>query len=174
MSFAASIRTSVSSPALGFRRLDRLGGTPLRGYVHGRRRRHALQLGCGAGGSYEDLQQRPERRLGYRQAAQFKLLDLFALMINAPNFPEGFRAGYQLRGFKTGNARFPLSDEERLRMSDIRSRIACVLAECGFSEAAHACVNTPPSGLATAPDEVRVKVEAIVREVMQSMEQAER
>jgi dihydrodipicolinate synthase/N-acetylneuraminate lyase len=33
---------------------------------------------------------------------QFELLDLFSLMVGAPNFPEGFRTGYQLRGFKAG------------------------------------------------------------------------
>jgi len=43
---------------------------------------------------------------------QFELLDLFSLMVGAPNFPEGFRTGYELRGFKAGNARFPLSPAE--------------------------------------------------------------
>jgi hypothetical protein len=76
--------------------------------------------------------------------AQFKLLDLFSLMVNAPNSPEGFRAGYQLRGFKTGNARFPLSPDERILMDDIRGRIACVLTECGFTEAASQC-KCPPT-----------------------------
>jgi 4-hydroxy-tetrahydrodipicolinate synthase len=98
---------------------------------------------------------------------QFKLLDLFSLMVNAPNFPEGFRAGYQLRGFETGNARFPLSKEERALMADVRSRIACVLAECGFADAAHACVNRQPENHAT--DSLRKQVQDIVREVMQSM-----
>ncbi|MFU8848919.1 MAG: dihydrodipicolinate synthase family protein [Opitutales bacterium] len=98
--------------------------------------------------------------------AQFKLLDLFSLMVNAPNFPEGFRAGYQLRGFDTGNARFPLSPDERTLMDDIRGRIACVLAECGFSEAAHACVHRAagPSG----SQDLREAVEAIVRKIIQS------
>lgn len=98
--------------------------------------------------------------------AQFKLLDLFSLMVNAPNFPEGFRAGYQLRGFDTGNARFPLSEDERKLMGDIRSRIACVLAECGFSEAAHACVNQKCQ--LQSDDRLRQTVEDIVRDVMQS------
>lgn len=53
-------------------------------------------------------------------------------------------------------------------MEDIRARIACVLAECGFSEAAHACVNAR-QGLAADPD-LRNEVEAIVRKVMQSLE----
>lgn len=99
--------------------------------------------------------------------AQFKLLDLFALMVNAPNFPEGFRAGYQLRGFETGNARFPLSKQEQVLMGDIRSRIACVLAECGFAEAAHACVRTATNKGESR--ELRNEVEDIVRKVMASM-----
>ena len=95
--------------------------------------------------------------------AQFKLLDLFRLMVNAPNFPEGFRAGYELRGFNIGNARFPLAPDERRLMDDIRGRIACVLTECGFSEAASQC-KCPTGG-----DLGRVDVEAIVRDVMRKL-----
>lgn len=93
---------------------------------------------------------------------QFKLLDLFSLMVNAPNFPEGFRAGYEMRGFLPGRARFPLSAGELDLMSDIRGRIACVLKECGFSEAANACANKT-----SLPDhDLRATVEAIVRSVV--------
>lgn len=97
--------------------------------------------------------------------AQFKLLDLFSLMVNAPNFPEGFRLGYQLRGFETGRARFPLSQEEIEQMKSLHGRIACVLAECGFPEAASACRpgNDAPASLS------RIDVEAIVRDVIRSM-----
>jgi dihydrodipicolinate synthase/N-acetylneuraminate lyase len=95
---------------------------------------------------------------------QFKLLDLFSLMINAPNFPEGFRLGYQLRGFNTGSARFPLSKEEQRIMGEIRSRIACLLAECGFTEAAHACGHAP-----TESPQFRNQVEEIVRSVMKKL-----
>jgi dihydrodipicolinate synthase/N-acetylneuraminate lyase len=70
---------------------------------------------------------------------QFKLLDLFSLMIHSPNFQQGFRAGYELRGFKPGAARFPLSPRELEIGEETRERIACVLTECGFAEAAHAC-----------------------------------
>ncbi|MGJ8653789.1 MAG: dihydrodipicolinate synthase family protein [Opitutaceae bacterium] len=95
--------------------------------------------------------------------AQYKLLDLFSLMVNAPNFPEGFRAGYQLRGFNTGKARFPLSPDEYKLMDDIRGRMACVLTECGFSEAASKCQNVAVGDLG------RVDVEAIVRDVMRKI-----
>ncbi len=93
---------------------------------------------------------------------QFKLLDLFALMVNAPNFPEGFRTGYELRGFRPGRARFPLSPSEMESMAQMRSRLACVLAECGFSEAASACV--PPG---TGVDSTTV--DSIVHQVMREL-----
>jgi 2-dehydro-3-deoxy-D-pentonate aldolase len=95
---------------------------------------------------------------------QFKLLDLFSLMVNAPNFPEGFRAGYELRGFVPGRARFPLSAGEMDLLADIRARIACVLSECGFSEAASACENR----VALPDQDLRATVEAIVRSVVTS------
>lgn len=93
---------------------------------------------------------------------QFKLLDLFSLMVNAPNFPEGFRAGYELRGFVPGRARFPLSAKELDLMADTRARIACVLAECGFPEAANSC----RKGEQVSDDTLRTTVEEIVRRVV--------
>jgi dihydrodipicolinate synthase/N-acetylneuraminate lyase len=96
--------------------------------------------------------------------AQYKLLDLFSLMVNAPNFPEGFRAGYELRGFTPGRARFPLSAAELALMDDIRARIACVLTDCGFSEAAHAC----RTKTAVPDTDLRATVEAIVRNVIRA------
>lgn len=93
---------------------------------------------------------------------QFKLLDLFSLMVNAPNFPEGFRAGYEVRGFTPGRARFPLAAGEIELMADIRARIACVLTECGYPEAAKFCSSEPPARTAVS----RVNVEAIVRDVI--------
>ena len=93
---------------------------------------------------------------------QFKLLDLFSLMVNAPNFPEGFRAGYEVRGFTPGRARFPLAAAELELMADIRARIACVLTECGYPEAAKFCNSTPPAQSSVS----RVNVEAIVRDVI--------
>jgi len=93
---------------------------------------------------------------------QFKILDLFSLMANAPNFPEGFRAGYEMRGFIPGRARFPLSPGEIEKMDGIRARIACVLAECGFAEAAAACRTTLDS-----PS--RDDIENIVRNILRNL-----
>ena len=70
---------------------------------------------------------------------QFKLLDLINAMLFGTNFPEGFRAGMSLRGFNLGTTRQLLSPREQSDLEDIRSKIACILADCGFSEAAWAC-----------------------------------
>ena len=95
---------------------------------------------------------------------QFKLIDLFALMVGAPNFPEGFRAGYELRGFKVGHARFPLSAGEQATIEEIRGRLACLLADAGFAEAASACRRCAPGAGKSTPD--AAEVERIVRDVL--------
>ena len=93
---------------------------------------------------------------------QFQVLDLFALMVGGPSFLDGFRAGYELRGFRAGQARFPLSSGEQAAVAAMRAKLACVLADCGFGEAARECRDGRcESRPAAAPD-----VDAIVREVM--------
>ncbi|MSU35935.1 MAG: dihydrodipicolinate synthase family protein [Pedosphaera sp.] len=66
---------------------------------------------------------------------QFKLLDLINAMLYGINFPEGFRAGMSLRGFNLGTSRQLLSPRERDDYQEIRSRIACILKDCGFLDA---------------------------------------
>jgi 4-hydroxy-tetrahydrodipicolinate synthase len=70
---------------------------------------------------------------------QLKLLDLINAMLYGANFPEGFRAGMSLRGFNLGATRQLLSPREQSDLEDIRAKIACILADCGFAEAASAC-----------------------------------
>lgn len=41
---------------------------------------------------------------------QFRVFRLFDVMLSAGDFPGGFRAGVELRGFTVGNARQPLRD----------------------------------------------------------------
>lgn len=70
---------------------------------------------------------------------QFKLLELINTMLYAGNFPEGFRAGCSLRGFNLGPPRQPLSPQETAAIAEVRAKLACLLAECGYEEAAHEC-----------------------------------
>ncbi|MCL5096702.1 MAG: dihydrodipicolinate synthase family protein [Candidatus Omnitrophica bacterium] len=112
---------------------------------------------------------------------QFKLLDLINAMLYGTNFPEGFRAGMSLRGFNLGTTRQLISPKEKSDLEEIRSTIACILADCGFTEAASAChrrtppmtprTDTVPSGspqFETIPSPP--SAEEIVREVMRQLQ----
>jgi dihydrodipicolinate synthase/N-acetylneuraminate lyase len=76
---------------------------------------------------------------------QFKLLELIKTMFAAGNFPEGFREGVNLRGFDTGRGPQPMSPHEMAHFHAISSKLACLLAECGFAEAARSCERANPS-----------------------------
>jgi dihydrodipicolinate synthase/N-acetylneuraminate lyase len=110
---------------------------------------------------------------------QFKLLDLINAMLYGTNFPEGFRAGMALRGFHLGTTRQLLSPREQSDLEDIGSKIACILTDCGFSEAASACRRTSGGAAGavarkaeakhTLPSVGKTEVEGIVREVMERL-----
>jgi dihydrodipicolinate synthase/N-acetylneuraminate lyase len=111
-----------------------------------------------------------EERWDEARELQFRLLDLFELMVGAPNFPEGFRSGYELRGFHAGRARFPLSGDERRTILDLRGKLACLLAECGFSEAAAECATPGQPASGPAPSRNAPDVDHIVNEVIRSLQ----
>lgn len=73
------------------------------------------------------------------RSMQYRLLELFQTMVTTPSFPEGFRLGYEARGFRIGNARFPVSEKESVQRELMRETIACLLGEFGFPEAADQC-----------------------------------
>ena len=105
---------------------------------------------------------------------QFKLLDLINAMLYGTNFPEGFRAGMSLRGFNLGTTRQLLSPREMSDLEDIRGKIACILADCGFSEAASACRRVDQPGPAArvcgpADEGLNLDAAAIAREVMRRL-----
>jgi len=81
-------------------------------------------------------------RAGQIEAAmrlQFRLLELFDTMLYSADFPEGFRAGVELRGFRMGQSRQPLSESQRIDRAGLSRLLQCLLAEFGF-------VETPPEG----------------------------
>ncbi len=99
---------------------------------------------------------------------QFRLLDLIDAMLSGVNFPDGFRAGMTLRGFALGSGRQLLSPKEQLGMEDIRSKIACILADCGYEEAAHACRRLPGAAADSAAAK-GIDVDGIVQEIMRQL-----
>ncbi len=77
-------------------------------------------------------------RAGQIEAAmriQFRLLELFDTMLYSADFPEGFRAGVEVRGFRMGRSRQPLSDTQRIDRAALSKLLQCILAECGYVEA---------------------------------------
>jgi len=96
---------------------------------------------------------------------QFQLLDLINTMLVGPNFPDGFRAGASLRGFRLGSNRQLLSPKEQVDLAEIRSKIACILTDCGFSEAAGSCRRADGATKA-ATSLTRMDVDAIVQEIV--------
>jgi len=99
---------------------------------------------------------------------QFKLLELIQCMLEAGNFPEGFRLGASLRGFQPGPPRQPPGDEDQSLAEEMRSRMACLLTECGYHEAASSC-HALSQTTDSVPTPSRIDVESIVREVMRSL-----
>jgi len=99
-------------------------------------------------------------RIDEARHVQFKLLELIETMLGAGNFPEGFREGVNLRGFNMGRARQPMSPREREHFNAIREKLACLLAECGYSEAARHCGSGGNADLESAVEEI---VRAILR-----------
>ncbi|MFZ4597959.1 MAG: dihydrodipicolinate synthase family protein [Terrimicrobiaceae bacterium] len=83
--------------------------------------------------------------LGEAKRVQFKLLELIKTMFAAGNFPEGFREGVNLRGFQTGRGPQAMSPEEIPHFEAVRSKLDCLLKECGFPEGVAPAAAPKPS-----------------------------
>jgi 4-hydroxy-tetrahydrodipicolinate synthase len=67
-------------------------------------------------------------------ALQMRLVELFDAMLSTPglDFPEGFRTGMRLRGFKTGEGRQPLTDSQRQARHQLEDTLSCMLGDLGI------------------------------------------
>ena len=106
-----------------------------------------------------------EGNLTEARRIQFKLLELIKTMFAAGNFPEGFREGVALRGFLTGKSRQPMSEKEKVFLEEIRAHLACLLTDCGFQEAATACVRSTIDFQGRTVD-----IEAMVEKILAEMQ----
>jgi dihydrodipicolinate synthase/N-acetylneuraminate lyase len=94
---------------------------------------------------------------------QYRLLELFDAMLYSADFPEGFRAAVELRGFRMGRGRQPLSGAQQVSREKLQLLLQCILADFGF-------VEPPASGCAvreTNPE--RQQVHDIASGVLQSL-----
>ena len=69
---------------------------------------------------------------------QHRLLELFDTMIYSADFPDGFRAAVDLRGFQFGRSRQPRTETQQVDFVALQNVLQCILSENGFVD--------PPSG----------------------------
>ena len=132
-----------------------------------------LMVGCD-GGTNASSNAVPEitRRIwdlcragNYQEAMkwQYRILELFDAMLFPFEFPDGFRAAAELRGFRFGRGRQPQTSAQRADRSALASVLQCILADFEL-------VEPPPGGCAPRTQQIeRDKVEQVVLEVMQEL-----
>ena len=104
-------------------------------------------------------------RIDEARELQYRLVKLFDAMIYSIDFPEGFRTAVDLRGFKMGAGRQPLSTGQQVDLESISREIACLLSEHGF-------VNEPVGGCPINRNATQsVEVDTIVRQVVAELRQ---
>jgi len=103
-------------------------------------------------------------RLEEARRIQYSLLDLINAMLFGIEFPEGFRVGMSLRGFRMGESRQKLSPESRCDVNRVRRTIQCLLSEYGF-------VEEPPEGCDLPPRRTEFKEDQVRRIVRQVLEE---
>ena len=65
---------------------------------------------------------------------QFRMLELFDAMLYSADFPEGFRAAVELRGFQVGPGRQPQTDRQRIDRASLQEVLRCILSEFHYAE----------------------------------------
>jgi 4-hydroxy-tetrahydrodipicolinate synthase len=102
-------------------------------------------------------------RLDEARPLQLRILEVFDAMLYSADFPEGFRAGVELRGFDFGKSRQPLSEKQTVDRAALQRVLRCILADFGI-------VETPAEGCAPRTGNMeRDKVEQVTAAVMQKL-----
>jgi 4-hydroxy-tetrahydrodipicolinate synthase len=94
---------------------------------------------------------------------QLRILEVFDAMLFSADFPEGFRAGVELRGFNFGKSRQPLSEKQTVDRVALQRVLRCIMADFGV-------VDAPAEGCAPRTGNIeRDKVEQVTAAVMQKL-----
>ena len=100
------------------------------------------------------------------RAVQYDLVKLFDTMIYSAEFPEGFRAAVELRGFKMGKGRQPLSDKQQTEIGSLSRELQCMLSNHGFTDQpVGGCPISDSNTNQANPAEVSVIVQQVVAEL---------
>jgi 4-hydroxy-tetrahydrodipicolinate synthase len=94
---------------------------------------------------------------------QLRLIELFDTMLYSADFPEGFRAAVELRGFDMGRGRQPLSEAQSVDRVALQRVLQCILSDFGV-------VDAPLEGCIPRTGNLeRDKVAQIAQEVMSKL-----
>lgn len=107
-------------------------------------------------------------RLEEARQIQYDLVTMFDTMIYQAEFPDGFRAAVELRGFRMGRGRQPLSEQQLADLSTLSKTLQCLLWEHGFTDQpVGGCPVVEQGGGASinAPDDVSDIVRTVVSEL---------
>jgi len=96
---------------------------------------------------------------------QFRILDVFDTMLNPFEFPDGFRAATEMRGFKMGPGRQPSTPAQQVNRASLQKVLQCLLADLGVVEPPAA--GCPPRTGNLQKDQIG----QIVYEVLHELEQ---
>jgi 4-hydroxy-tetrahydrodipicolinate synthase len=106
-----------------------------------------------------------QARAGQYAAAmplQNRLLELFDAMLYSTDFPDGFRAAIELRGFAMGRSRQPLSAPQQVHREKLQNTLRCLMTDFGVEPPPEGCP-TKPGGVTDGP--VNAIVTQVVREL---------
>jgi dihydrodipicolinate synthase/N-acetylneuraminate lyase len=103
-------------------------------------------------------------RIDDAMVVQNRILELFDTMLYSADFPEGFRAAVELRGFDFGKGRQPLSEPQQVDRSALKRVLECMMADFGLVGAPKFCA--PRTG-----NIERDKVAQIAFEVMERLKE---
>lgn len=105
------------------------------------------------------------RRIDEAVRLQLRLIELFDTMLYSADFPEGFRAAVELRGFNFGRGRQPLSEAQQIDRTALQRVLHCILADFGV-------VAAPQEGCAVRTGNLEHdKIQQVTRAVLQEMQE---
>lgn len=93
---------------------------------------------------------------------QYRLLELFDALLNSTDFPEGFRAAVELRGFAMGRSRQPLSPNQQVSRDAMQRVLRCLMTDFGVEPPPEGC---PVKGAAAGENPVGAIVDRVVSEL---------
>lgn len=70
---------------------------------------------------------------------QYRMLELFDAMLYSADFPEGFRAAVELRGFQVGASRQPQTDNQQVDRAGLQKVLQCILTDLGYADLPSSC-----------------------------------